>query len=131
MKEFREMVEANDLSGVGELLADDAVFVSPVAFKPYQGKAVTAAILRGAWRVFTDFRYEREIVEGHHSALVFRAMVGEVEVNGCDFITVDDDGLITEFMVMVRPLKGANALAEAMGAQFEQILAEAAAETKA
>ncbi len=130
MKQFRAAVEARDTEAMEALLAEDVTFTSPVAFKPYQGKAVTAAILRGVLRVFSDFRYEREIVDGDQSALIFRAMVGGVEVNGCDFITVGPDGLITEFMVMVRPLRGANALAEAMGAQFDQILAEAAAATK-
>lgn len=130
MKQFRAAVEARDTEAMEALLAEDVTFTSPVAFKPYQGKAVTAAILRGVLRVFSDFRYEREIVDGDQSALIFRTMVGDVEVNGCDFITVGPDGLITDLMVMVRPLRGANALAEAMGAQFDQILAEASAATK-
>ena len=72
-------------------------------------------------RVFTDFHYLREINDHPHSALVFEAKVGDVTVNGCDFITVNDDGLISELTVMVRPLKAAHALADAMGAQFDQI----------
>jgi hypothetical protein len=130
MKAFREAIEAA-LSGTGDfdtverLLADDVVFTSPVAFKPYPGKAITAAILRGVGRVFTDFHYVRELNDAPHSALIFEAKVGETSVNGCDFITTNADGLISEFTVMVRPLKGAHALADAMGAQFEQIQAEA------
>ena len=135
MKAFREAVEATfagtgDMDRAADLLAEDVVFTSPVAFKPYPGKAITAAILRGVSRVFTDFHYAREINDGPHSALIFEANVGDtgIAVNGCDFITVNDDGLISEFTVMVRPLKGAQALAEAMAAQFEQIQAEAVAE---
>ncbi len=127
MKAFREAIERWDFGAAADLLAEDVVFTSPVAFKPYPGKAITAAILRGVSRVFTDFRYLREINDGPHSALIFEAKVGNVAVNGCDFITVDDDGLISEFTVMVRPLKGAQALAEAMGAQFDQIVKEASA----
>src|SRR5690349_12990969 len=127
MHPFRKAVEAGDLTAIEEMLADDVVFTSPVAFKPYPGKAITAAILRGVGRVFTDFRYLREIDDEPHSALVFEAKVDDVTVNGCDFITVNDDGLISELTVMVRPLKAANALADAMGAQFEQIQAEAIA----
>ncbi len=66
---------------------------------------------------------------GRDTALVFEATVNGKGVTGCDFIHVDDDGKIDDFMVMVRPLSGAQALAEAMGAQFDQIAAEAAAET--
>ncbi|MCK8616149.1 nuclear transport factor 2 family protein [Gordonia sp. C13] len=131
MKQFREAVEARDAQAMQDLLADDVVFTSPVAFKPYPGKAITSAILRGVLRVFTDFRYVREINDegGRDSALIFEANVNGKAVTGCDFIHVNDDGKIDDFMVMVRPLSGAQALAEAMGAQFDQIAAEAAAET--
>lgn len=131
MKQFREAVEARDEQAMRDLLADDVVFTSPVAFKPYPGKAITSAILRGVMRVFEDFRYVREINDagGRDTALVFEANVNGKAVTGCDFIHVDDNGKIDDFMVMVRPLSGAQALAEAMGAQFDQIAAEAAAET--
>ncbi|MFJ6834388.1 nuclear transport factor 2 family protein [Streptomyces sp. NPDC091209] len=128
MNSFRKAVEAGDLGAVEELLADDVVFTSPVAFKPYPGKAITAAILRGVWRVFSDFRYVREIAgaDGRDHALVFTAKVGDKEINGCDFLHFDEDGRIDELTVMVRPLTAAQALSEAMGAQFEQISREAA-----
>ncbi|GAA14285.1 MULTISPECIES: nuclear transport factor 2 family protein [Gordonia] len=131
MRQFREAVEARDAQAMQDLLADDVVFTSPVAFKPYPGKAITSAILRGVLRVFEDFRYVREINDagGRDSALVFEATVNGKAVTGCDFIHINDDGKIDDFMVMVRPLSGAQALAEAMGAQFDQIAAEAAAET--
>ena len=127
MKAFREAVEAWDFDAATELLADDVVFTSPVSFKPYLGKPITAALLRGVSRVFTDFHYLREINDAPHSALVVEAKVGDVTVNGCDFITVNDNGLISELTVMVRPLKAAQALADAMGAQFDQIVKEASA----
>lgn len=129
MRAFREAVEAGDLDAVEALLADDVVFTSPVVFKPYPGKAITAAILRGAARVFEDFRYVRELggADGHDHALVFAARVGDRELTGCDFLHVNDEGLIDELTVMVRPLSGAQALAEAMGAQFDRIAAEARA----
>ncbi|MFJ5269641.1 nuclear transport factor 2 family protein [Streptomyces sp. NPDC088358] len=128
MHPFRKAVEAGDLAAVEELLADDVVFTSPVAFKPYPGKAITAAILRGVTRVFTDFRYVREITgaDGRDHALVFTAKVGDKEINGCDFLHFDEDGRIDDLMVMVRPLSAAHALSEAMGAQFERISREAA-----
>lgn len=127
MKDFRQAVEAWDFAAAEQLLADDVVFTSPVAFKPYAGKPIVAAILRGVSRVFTDFTYRYDIQEDNKSALVFDAKVGELAVNGCDFITTNTEGKISEFTVMVRPLKAATALAEAMGAQFEQIQAEAIA----
>ncbi|MFF7871428.1 nuclear transport factor 2 family protein [Streptomyces qaidamensis] len=129
MRAFREAVEKLDLDAAEALLAPGVVFTSPVVFKPYAGKAITAAILRAVSGVFQDFRYVREIndVNGRDHALVFTARVGDREINGCDFIHVDEDGLIDEFTVMVRPLSGAQALAAAMGEQFERIAEEARA----
>lgn len=127
MQAFRNAVEAQDAAAMQELLADDVVFTSPVAFKPYVGKPITAAILRGVLRVFEDFRYIREIHDenGRDYALVFETKVSGKKVTGCDFIHTNDDGLIDDFMVMVRPLSGATALSEAMAAQFERIQQEA------
>ncbi|HWO60534.1 MAG TPA: nuclear transport factor 2 family protein [Umezawaea sp.] len=128
MHPFRAAVEAGDLDAVEALLAEDVVFTSPVAFAPYPGKPITAAILRGVFRVFTDFRYVREIgaPDSLDHALVFTARVGGKEIHGCDFLHLDEDGLIDALTVMVRPLSAAVALSEAMGAQFEQIAKEAA-----
>ncbi|MER7948691.1 nuclear transport factor 2 family protein [Streptomyces sp. NPDC096079] len=133
MKSFRQAVEANDHAAIEALLADDVVFTSPVAFKPYPGKAITAAILRGVSRVFTDFRYVRETSgqDGRDHALVFEARVGDRAITGCDFLHLNEQGLIDDFMVMVRPLSAAHALAEAMGAEFDRIAAEAAAGAEA
>lgn len=127
MHSFRKAVEARDEAAIEALLADDVVFTSPVAFKPYPGKPITAAILRAVMRVFADFRYVREITDanGRDHALVFEATVGGKKITGCDFLHLNDDGLIDDFMVMVRPLSGATALAEAMGAQFDRIQREA------
>ena len=129
MRAFREAVEAGDLDAVEALLAEDVVFTSPVVFKPYPGRAITVAILRAVTRVFEDFRYERELAgeDGRDHALVFSARVGERELTGCDFIHLNEAGLIDELTVMVRPLSGAQALAAAMGARFEEIVKDAEA----
>ena len=129
MESFRKAAEAGDGAALEALLADTVVFTSPVAHQPYPGKAMTAAILRGVLRVFEDFRYEREISspDGRDHALMFRATIAGKQVHGCDFLHLDDDGLIDDLTVMVRPLSAATALAAAMGAQFDRIKQEAGA----
>jgi len=128
MHPFRKAVEARDLEAIDALLADDVVFTSPVAFKPYAGKAITSAILGAVVEVFEDFRYVREYgekgVRGH--ALMFEAKVAGKALTGCDFLRTNTDGLIVDLMVMVRPLSAASALAEQMGARFEDIARRAA-----
>ncbi|WP_327723678.1 nuclear transport factor 2 family protein [Streptomyces europaeiscabiei] len=128
MHPFRKAVESGDMGAVAGLLADDVAFTSPVAFNPYPGKAVTAAILRGVSRVFEDFTYVREIAgpDGRDHAFVFTATIAGKKLQGCDFLHFDENGRIDDFTVMVRPLSAAQALAEAMGAQFQQIAREAA-----
>ncbi|MEV6280722.1 nuclear transport factor 2 family protein [Nocardia sp. NPDC051832] len=128
MEAFKKAVEARDGDALAATLAENVVFTSPVAFKPYPGKPITAAILRGVLRVFEDFRYVREIVsaDGRDQALVFETTVDGKTANGCDFLHLDENGLIDELTVMVRPLSAARALADAMAAQFPRIEAEAA-----
>lgn len=126
MHPFRQAVEAHDLDMFSELLAEDVTFLSPVAFQPYHGRRLVAAILRGADRAFEDFRYIREInqPDGRDHVLVFKARVGDRDIHGCDLLHHDDSGLISEFCVMVRPLSAAKALAEEMARQFEIITKE-------
>ncbi|TDD73899.1 nuclear transport factor 2 family protein [Actinomadura rubrisoli] len=127
MHPLRAAIEKGDMDAVPALLAGGVTFLSPVAFAPYEGRDMVTAILRGVMRVFEDFRYVREIgdPDGRDHALMFKARVGDREIHGCDFLRHDEQGLIDEFCVMVRPLSGANALSEAMAAQFETIKREA------
>ena len=124
MQEFRSAIEARDLDGLGALFSDDVVFRSPVVHAPYQGRDQAMVLLGAVSQVFEDFRYTREIGApgAADSALVFRARVGDREVEGCDFIHRGDDGLIDELVVMVRPATGLMALAEAMQRQLGQAL---------
>lgn len=124
MKAFRDLVEAGDVSTVETILAPGVRFTSPVAFKPYDGAPMVAAILRAAFRVFEDFSYVREVSDAPNSVLEFTATVDGLAINGVDMIHVDSDGLIDDFKVMVRPLSAAKALSERMAVEFAQIAAE-------
>jgi hypothetical protein len=121
MRAFRTAVEAGDLDAAVALLADDVEFRSPVVFRPYRGREAVRELLTAVSRVFEDFSYVREIgaPDASDHALVFRARVGDRQIEGCDFLHLDESGAIDEFVVMVRPLSGVLALAEAMRAQLE------------
>lgn len=113
---FRTAIEAGDLDGAVALLHENVVFKSPVVFTPYEGRVAMRRILAAVIEVFQDFRYVREIgaADARDHALMFEARVGDKRLEGCDFIQRDDDGVITEFTVMVRPMSAMLALAEAM-----------------
>ncbi|WP_326566268.1 nuclear transport factor 2 family protein [Amycolatopsis rhabdoformis] len=114
MKTFRQAIETQDLEAAVRLFAEDATFRSPAVHNPYQGRAQVEAILRAAMATFEDFRYERELADDRGHALVFRARVGDREVEGCDFLRTNEAGEIDELVVMIRPLSGLTALAQAM-----------------
>ena len=117
---FRTAIEARDLDTAVALLREDVVFRSPVVFTPYEGRDALRLILGAVIEVFEDFRYIREIGadDARDHALVFEARVGDKQLQGCDFIHVDEDGAIDEFTVMVRPMQAMLALAEAMKARL-------------
>lgn len=120
MHPFGSALEARDVNAAVALLSEDVVFRSPVVFKPYHGRDAVAAILHAVSRVFEDFRYVREIgaADATDHALVFQARVGERQIEGCDFLHLDERGSIDELVVMVRPLSGTLSLADAMKAQL-------------
>ncbi|QUL80625.1 nuclear transport factor 2 family protein [Brevibacterium sp. SMBL_HHYL_HB1] len=126
MVTFSEAVVAKDLDAVEDMLADEVVFTSPVAYRPYPGKAITISILRAVVEVFEDFKYIREIQDDHEHAYIFTAEINGLSVTGCDFLTFDEEGKIADFMVMVRPLKAAPALAAAMADRYPSIQEAAA-----
>ena len=100
------------------LLADDVVFRSPAVHTPQAGKAITAKYLLAAAEVLGTpaFRYEREWRNERSAILEFHTEVDGLQVQGIDLIAWGDDGRITEFTVMVRPLKALNAVIARMGA---------------
>lgn len=126
MQAFRQAVEARDSAAIEALLAENVVFTSPVAFKPYPGRAITAAILRGVMRVFEDFRYVRETAsaDGRDHVLVFEATVKGKQLEGVDVLHLDGDGLVEDLRVLVRPLSGLNGLVEAMGQAIPEVMRE-------
>jgi hypothetical protein len=124
---FRAAIEAGINAGdrealagaVEATLAEEIVFNSPVVFRPYQGREAVMAVLRAVFDVLEDFRYDEEFEAGDRHALIFRARVGDREVQGLDLLGLDDDGKVSELTVMVRPMSGMLALAEAMKARLE------------
>ena len=124
MHPFRAAVEAKDVDAISRLFTDDVVFRSPIAHKPYQGREMVAVILGAVMQVFEDLTYEREIGDetANDHALVFNARIGELQIQGCDFLHTREDGLIDEFTVMLRPLKATMAFAEKMSVKFAEAM---------
>jgi len=117
---WHRAVETRDLSVIDELIAEDAVFHSPVLGRPQEGKALVAKYLRAAMAVLNNpsFRYVGEWRAERSAVLEFELLLGETRVNGVDLIWWNAAGQITLFKVMIRPLRAINALMPLMAAEL-------------
>jgi SnoaL-like domain len=121
-RNFRTAVENADIEAALDALSPDVVFHSPAVFKPYSGKETVSALLRIVFETFEDFRYTDQLSGDDDApvhALIFRARVGERELEGIDLVRIGADGLIDDFTVMIRPLSGLVALAQTLGPKVE------------
>ncbi len=118
---WHRLVKERDVRGLDGLLADEAVFHSPVVHTPQVGKAITKAYLGAAFHVFFNesFRYVRELASDHDAVLEFQVELDGISVNGVDMIKWNDEGRITEFKVMLRPLKAVNLIHQKMAAMLQ------------
>ena len=127
IKRWHEMLDTKDMSILNELLAEDVVFRSPVAFNSYPGKQVVFFILTNVIQVFENFTYHREFYteDGLNVVLEFSANVGEKKLKGIDMIRFNENGQIVDFEVMIRPKSGLDALAAQMGQRMAAFMPKA------
>lgn len=122
---FRRMAETKDVEGGRGLFREDVIFRSPFVHRPYHGIDATAFLLGQVVQVFEDFRYIAHVENGDVAVLQFEARVGDRELQGVDILKFDEDGLIAEMTVMVRPMTGLQQLGEEMGRRIEAATAGA------
>ena len=112
----------SDPAALKAMIAEDAVFHSPVVHSPQEGRDKVFAYLFAASKVLgnAEFRYLREIMDGDQAVLEFATTIDGILINGVDIIRWNADGQIEDFKVMVRPMKGMNKLWELMAAMLEK-----------
>ena len=115
---FGVAIEARDEDAALATIAEDVVFRSPAVHRAYEGKAAVEMVLRAVATVFENFRYTNEWRDGSTTILFFEASVGDRELQGVDILEENGDGKIAKFTVMIRPLSGLQAVAQAMQARF-------------
>jgi hypothetical protein len=118
---WHEAVATRNARALDTLLADDAVFHSPVVHAPQAGKAITARYLSAAFHVFFNetFRYVREVAGPRDAVLEFEVEIDGIHVNGVDMIRWNEEGRIVDFKVMIRPLKAIQLIHQKMAAMLE------------
>ena len=118
---WHQLLKDRNPRGLDALLADEAVFHSPVVHTPQVGRAITKAYLAAAFQVFFNesFHYVRELKGEHDAILEFEVQIDGIAVNGVDMIRWNDEGRITDFKVMIRPLKAINLVHQKMAAMLQ------------
>jgi hypothetical protein len=115
---FGVAIAAGDEDAALATIADDVVFRSPAVHRPYEGRDAVEQVLRAVATVFENFRYTNEWRDGRTTILFFEASVGDRELQGVDILEENESGRIEKFTVMIRPLSGLQAVAQAMQARF-------------
>jgi hypothetical protein len=118
---WHRLVKERDMAGLDALLDEEAVFHSPVVHRPQVGKSITKKYLSAAFQVFFNesFRYVRELKGERDAVLEFELELDGIVINGVDMMKWNDAGKITEFKVMLRPLKAVNLIHQKMGAMLQ------------
>lgn len=113
-------MKSHDATALWDLLHPDAVFESPVVHSPQRGRDITFKYLASAEKVLggPGFTYVGEWKNADGAVLEFKTIIDGIEINGVDIITFDGEGRITNFKVMVRPLKAINMLHRLMAEQL-------------
>ncbi len=125
IKIWHNIVRSRDARGLGELLANEVVFYSPVVHTPQIGKAITLLYLSAALQVFGNesFRYVREVIGETDAVLEFETEIDGIIINGVDMIKWNAEGKIVDLKVMLRPLKAVNLIHEKMGEMLHRLKA--------
>lgn len=120
---WHKLVDARDAASLDNILAEQVVFHSPVVHTPQVGKPITTLYLTAALHVLNNdtFKYLREVISGNHAVLEFQTVIDGISINGVDMITWGEDGRITDFKVMIRPLKAVNLVHKMMGDMLQKI----------
>ena len=123
LKAWHDVMQGgNSPDALAAIIAEDAVFHSPVVHTPQEGRALVVSYLSAAAATLGQgqFRYVRELVDGQNVMLEFTCVLDGIQVNGVDIIRFDEAGMIADFKVMIRPIKAVNKVWEMMAAQLEK-----------
>lgn len=141
MDRWHQHLRGELVGGLDDVLHPDVVFLSPIVFTPQKGREITKMYLMAAGGTLggekpstsgdsdashdTAFGYTKSILQGHHAMLEFDTSIEGKYVNGVDIISCDDDGMIVEFKVMIRPLQAVNLVHAQMKAMLERMASQA------
>jgi hypothetical protein len=111
---FRRAAEAKDVALMTETLREDVELHSPILFRGFEGREAVGQILTHVAATLDDLTYVDELHEGDTVALRFKARVGDRELEGIDFLELDEEGRVAVLTVFMRPMSALTAFNEQM-----------------
>lgn len=124
LSRWHDLVVEFDKKKLEHLIDEECVFFSPIVFTPQEGKRLTIMYLTAAYQMFSEadgFKYIKEIVHDNNAMLEFNATIDNILIDGVDIITWNNEGKISEFKVMIRPMKAVDKIKEKMLAQLSEM----------
>ncbi len=123
IQDWHHQLRSGDMKSLGKILDKNVVFHSPLVFKPQKGKTITKIYLNSAFKMFESagFEYVKEVISERNAILEFTATIDGIIINGVDIISWNDNGLITEFKVMIRPFRAIEKVGEKMKSELENM----------
>ena len=115
---FRLAAEAKNLEATEATLREDVVLHSPILFRGFEGRDMVVQVLTHVAATLEDFRYTDELADEHTVVLRFKARVGDRELEGIDFLELDEQGSVKELTVFMRPMSALTAFNEQMAARL-------------
>jgi SnoaL-like domain len=115
---FRRAVEEKDLEAATEALSEDVELHSPVLFRGFQGRDAVGAVLAHVGETLEDLTYVDEAVGDGTVVLRFKARVGDRELEGIDYLTLDEEGRVADLTVFMRPMSALTAFNERMAVRL-------------
>jgi hypothetical protein len=123
LKKWHRAVQSGDMALLHSIVAEDAALLSPAFWKPRVGRDKVVMVLKAVSETFEDLTYTKEWIDGNEIILEFDTRVGDKTLKGIDRITLNDDGLLTEIEVLIRPMNGLMALAAALDGKLKALMA--------
>ncbi|MCK0068921.1 nuclear transport factor 2 family protein [Kordiimonas laminariae] len=121
LEKWHKAVHDQDLELLSSIIADDASLLSPAFWRPREGKAKVVAVLKAVTETFEGLTYTKEWISGNEVILEFNTEVEGKNLKGIDRITLNDDGQLAEIEVLIRPMNGLMALAQALGPKLDGV----------
>lgn len=115
---FRRAAESKDLELLTETLREDVVLHSPVLFRGFEGREAVSQVLTHVAATLEDLTYTDELSDGCTVALRFKANVGDRQLEGIDFLELDEEGRVAELTVFMRPMSALTRFNERMMARL-------------